>query len=45
MELPRRGAVYSEKRMVMFLEPIEKKTQFGKKIKGSLRPTNYIKKL
>ena len=45
MESLRRGAVYSEKRMVMLLASIERRTQFERKTKGFPRPTNYIKKL
>lgn len=45
MNSRRRGAVYSGKRMVMPPEPIKRRTQFGRKIKGSPRPTNYTDKL
>jgi hypothetical protein len=36
-----RGAVYSGKRMAMSLEPIGRKTQFGKKTRDSPQPTVY----
>lgn len=45
MRSPRRGAVYSEKGMVMSLGPIDRRTQLGRKTKDSPRPTDYIKKL